>query len=266
MAEFPALNLYTDAFLADTPHLGALETGAYMSLLMASWRTEDGGLADDDVMLARMARCEKREWKRIRPVVMAFWTMCQDGKWRQKRLEIERENARAKSQSAARSAKARWLKDNKRQDADAERTQCGEVCESHATTSTSITTSEEVDRPSPEPAREDDLGEWPSGHDGSVLSRPPSDNRSRGARTPGDVLSRFMRSTGPPEKRLKLQSKADTEMANWLMTREGKKPEEAWRAVQIARDEDHPDQLDHARYLEKLSRKHKLGWFAEETA
>lgn len=149
MAEFPALNLYTDAFMADTSHLGALETGAYMALLMASWRIEDGGLPDDDVMLARMARCTPREWKRVRQLVMPFWTMCQDAKWRQKRLEIERETAREKSQSAGRAAKARWLKNNKLGDADAERTQCEGVCESHATTSTS--TSIREDPPSSPP-------------------------------------------------------------------------------------------------------------------
>ncbi len=154
MAEFPALNLYTDAFLADTSHLGALETGAYMSLLMASWRLEDGGLPDDNVMLARMSRCTPREWKRARALVMPFWTMCKDGKWRQKRLEIEREISRGKSQSAANAAKARWLKNNKTSNARAERTQSDPPCEQDATTSTSTSTSNtHTQTPSPEPAQ-----------------------------------------------------------------------------------------------------------------
>lgn len=131
--------------------------------------------------------------------------------------------------------------------------------------SSRLPSSKVVDRPSPESAREDEIDDWPSGHDGTVLTRPPSDNRSRGARMPGDVLARFMQATGPPEKRRKNPKIADQHIANWLMTREGKNTEEAWRVVQIARDEDHPEHLDRARYLEKLSRQHRLGWFAEET-
>lgn len=267
MAEFHILPLHHDAFLSDTSHLGALETGAYMALLMASWRMEDGGLPDDNVMLGRMARCSPREWKRVRPLVMTFWTMCQDGKWRQKRLEIEREAARVKSKSASRAAKTKWLEINKRKDADASAAHMRNACGSDALTVTVIVSKEEELTPSPESAREaDDIPGWPAENQdgGAVLARPPSNHRNGGARTPGDVLDRFMLKTGPPEKRFKNQEKANVEMANWLMTREGKNTEEAWRMVQIAREEGHPEQGWHARYLEKLSRKHKLGWFAEE--
>jgi uncharacterized protein YdaU (DUF1376 family) len=267
MAEFPALNFYTDAFLADTLHLGALETGAYVALLFASWRTEDGGLADDDVKLARMARCSKGEWRRIRPTVMAFWTMCQDGMFRQKRLEIERQAAREKSQSAARSAKARWLKDNKTTNADASETHMRNACETDATTSTS-TSIEEVDRPSPEPTREDEPDDWPAeNQDGrAVLTRQPSDHRSGGQRYAGDVLDRFLVQTGPVEKRKKLQSRADQDMVRHLTSQGGMDTAKAWAVVMAARDEDDPAHTDAARLCEKASRQHKLGWFAEENA
>jgi hypothetical protein len=36
MSEFPCLPLFTDAFIADTGHLGAIETGAYLMLLMVA--------------------------------------------------------------------------------------------------------------------------------------------------------------------------------------------------------------------------------------
>lgn len=122
MAEFPALNLYTDAFLADTAHCDNGETGAYAALLFAAWRISDGGLPHDDRVLARLARCSTAEWRRVRAVVMAFWTQGDDGKFRQKRLEAERAKARDKSAKASASAKAKHLKNNNTGSADAERT------------------------------------------------------------------------------------------------------------------------------------------------
>jgi uncharacterized protein YdaU (DUF1376 family) len=90
MADFPSLPLFTDAFIADTGHLNATETGAYIALLMAAWRTPDCSLPNDDVRLARMARCDARTWRKIKAVVLAFWTI--DGtQLRQKRLTRERE-------------------------------------------------------------------------------------------------------------------------------------------------------------------------------
>jgi hypothetical protein len=39
MAEFPALPLWTDAYLGDTRHLSQSEHGAYLLLLITAWRT-----------------------------------------------------------------------------------------------------------------------------------------------------------------------------------------------------------------------------------
>ena len=90
MAEFPALPLWTDAYLADTRHLSQAEHGAYMLLLMTAWRSPDCSLPDDDEMLARYACCDRRTWARQKPVIMAMWTL-ENGRWRQKRLQQERE-------------------------------------------------------------------------------------------------------------------------------------------------------------------------------
>lgn len=73
MAEFPYLPLATDAYLADTTHLSTEEHGAYLLLLMATWRASECRLPDDDAYLARACRCSTRAWGRIRPVLAPFW-------------------------------------------------------------------------------------------------------------------------------------------------------------------------------------------------
>lgn len=90
MTEFPSLPLFTDAYLADTRHLSALEHGAYLLLLMMAWRSPDCCLPNDDETLARWASVDGRTWKRIKPRVMAFWTLAED-QWSQARLSRERE-------------------------------------------------------------------------------------------------------------------------------------------------------------------------------
>lgn len=89
MAEFPALTLWTDAYLGDTRHLSQAEHGGYLLLLMTAWRSEDCSLPDDNVLLAKWAGCDRRTWARQQPIIMAFWTRGEDGRWRQKRLYAE---------------------------------------------------------------------------------------------------------------------------------------------------------------------------------
>lgn len=91
MSQFPVLPIFTDAFLADTGHLNAQETGAYFLLIMIAWRSPDCRLPDDDAKLARWARLDMRTWRRLKNAIMGeFWTL-NDGFWTQKRLSKERE-------------------------------------------------------------------------------------------------------------------------------------------------------------------------------
>lgn len=90
VSEFPSLPLFTDAYLADTRHLSALEHGAYLLLLMMAWRSPHCCLPNDDETLARWASVDARTWKRIKPRVMGFWTLAED-QWSQARLTRERE-------------------------------------------------------------------------------------------------------------------------------------------------------------------------------
>lgn len=109
MAQFPALPLWTDAYLGDTSHLTTLEHGAYLLLLMAMWRAKDNRLPNDNRLLARYCGLRLDHWNRISPIIMPFFDV-NDGYLTQGRLTDEaalvRENSRVQSQKA----KSRWRK------------------------------------------------------------------------------------------------------------------------------------------------------------
>jgi uncharacterized protein YdaU (DUF1376 family) len=74
---------YVADYLADTLHLGPLENGVYMFLIMHYWQT--GSLPKDDIHLARIARMTGEEWNTIRPSIASFF----DSEWRHRRVERE---------------------------------------------------------------------------------------------------------------------------------------------------------------------------------
>lgn len=110
MADFPALPLWTDAYLADTRHLSQAEHGAYLLLLMEAWRRPRCCLPDDDALLARLSGSPSvAEWQAMKPAIMAFWTLdARASEWTQKRMSKERtfvEKSRKQKRDAARK---RW--------------------------------------------------------------------------------------------------------------------------------------------------------------
>ncbi|MBN9031632.1 MAG: hypothetical protein BGO05_20805 [Rhizobiales bacterium 63-7] len=115
MADFPALSLWTDAYIADTQHLTNEEHGVYLRLLMFAWRSKECGLPDDDRRLALMVGVGAKKWAALKPVVMSFWTL-KGGLWTQKRLTAERDfvERRCEQKRAAgfASSKAKALKRN----------------------------------------------------------------------------------------------------------------------------------------------------------
>lgn len=114
MAEYPAMPLWTDAYLADTRHLSTEEHGAYLLLLMEAWRRPTCALPDDDALLARLAGLPLDRWTEIRSVIMGMWTF--DGRsktWHQKKQRKERDFVHKKSASQAEKAAKRWAKTKK---------------------------------------------------------------------------------------------------------------------------------------------------------
>jgi uncharacterized protein YdaU (DUF1376 family) len=98
--------LYIADYLADTTHLGALQSGAYLHLIMHYWQHKK--LPIDDASLGRIARLTPAEWKRERATLAAFFT---DG-WRHKRIDGELAHADAKIGAKSDAGKAgaakRW--------------------------------------------------------------------------------------------------------------------------------------------------------------
>jgi uncharacterized protein YdaU (DUF1376 family) len=119
MAEFPALQLWTDAYLGDTSHLTTIEHGAYLLLLMTAWRTGDCSLPDDDKMLARYARMNAHQWAKIKPLMLTFWRV-ENGRWRQSRLTDEWGAVKQKREAAAANGKLSALKRKGRHEAKRE--------------------------------------------------------------------------------------------------------------------------------------------------
>ncbi len=85
MAAFPAMPLYTDAYLADTRHLTTEEHGAYLLLLMCAWRNANCALAEDDKSLARITGLTPARWRRMRPRLTPFFDV-EGGLWQQQKL------------------------------------------------------------------------------------------------------------------------------------------------------------------------------------
>ena len=111
MAEFPALPLFTDAYMADTRHLTTVQHGAYLLLLMTAWRMPDCRLPDDDRLLARWAGMDYRNWIKTRPfIIEQFWQKTDDGKLQQNRLLDERKFADTVRRKNSAAGKASALK------------------------------------------------------------------------------------------------------------------------------------------------------------
>lgn len=101
--------LYVADYLQDTTHLQALESGAYLHLIMAYWSA--GKLPNDDRQLATIAKMTPAQWKRARPLLEAFFGA---GFTSHKRIDHELKRTAEVSASytarAAQAANKRWSK------------------------------------------------------------------------------------------------------------------------------------------------------------
>jgi len=105
--------LYIGDYLAATAHLDAQESGAYLHLLMHSWK--NGSLPANPEALRRIARIREHAWSSAWETLKPFFNFSEDGSPHQKRLEsirsewvVRKEGATEKARHAA---NIRWGKD-----------------------------------------------------------------------------------------------------------------------------------------------------------
>jgi uncharacterized protein YdaU (DUF1376 family) len=110
MAQFPALDIWTDAWLADTGHLPRVDRDIYFHLMILMWRTPNCRVPNDMDWISRKLRCTENEVQIIQSVASEF---CEsDGNWlTQKRLTKEYKAALQRSKYASDNAKRRWDKE-----------------------------------------------------------------------------------------------------------------------------------------------------------
>lgn len=107
MSAPPYIPFFVEDYIGDTIGLSLDEHGAYFLLILAAWKQEDCALPDDDRKLARICRVSPQKWKRLRAVMLDFWTI-ENGRWCNSRLKKERVYVEKKSLIARNKANKRW--------------------------------------------------------------------------------------------------------------------------------------------------------------
>lgn len=108
MSAPPYMKLYVADYLGDTHHLGALEHGAYLLLLMAMWRA-GGSLPAADANLAKLARCSPDQWAEIRGAVLPYFKRSR-ARLTHKRLSAELAKYEDVSGKRSEASKSRYAK------------------------------------------------------------------------------------------------------------------------------------------------------------
>lgn len=110
MSKRPWFPLYVADYLGDTPDLTVEQHGVYMLLLMTAWRRPDGALVNDQKWLkAVLPPMHGHTYNRLVPAILErFFVLGADGKWRNGRLEKERQNADKLSAKQKQNADKRW--------------------------------------------------------------------------------------------------------------------------------------------------------------
>jgi len=87
MSKAPIMPFYTDAYLADCHHLSTEAHGAYMLILLHTWRLGGKALPDNDKALMRIVKAKSiTRWRQLRSELLPFFDIT-DGHWHQSKLE-----------------------------------------------------------------------------------------------------------------------------------------------------------------------------------
>lgn len=86
--------LYIAEYLADTAHLDAAESGAYLHLIMHYW--QKGGLPTGDAQLARISKMTEQSFSNSKALLSEFFSIDEAGKWQHNRIDAELSEANTK--------------------------------------------------------------------------------------------------------------------------------------------------------------------------
>lgn len=95
----PVLHLWPKSFFGKTAGNTADGTAYYLLLLAHAWML-GGSLPNDDDKLRLMTKLSGHRWRAIRAEVMAFWTLAEDGRWHNERLDAEVRKAERRREKA----------------------------------------------------------------------------------------------------------------------------------------------------------------------
>jgi len=218
---------------------------AALSLWWSAWnQVPAASLPDDEVTLCRLAGLGRdvAGWRAVRDRAMHGFDRCADGRFYHRalaELALPAWDRRVKD----RKRKERWRERGRNADGDG--------------------------RGTGERTGQDTTGDDRRGEDSARLAPPPSAGERRGAnglrqaRAADLGLPAGMREAGSV-KRLKPQDVADRDMVRWLTTHGGMDGQRAWSLLIAARDAEDEAHVEAARELERISREHRLGWFAHD--
>lgn len=106
---------YVADYLANTMHLNTEQHGAYVLLLLASWKS-DSKLPNSQDQLQAITRLTPAKWKANESILRAFFHITPEY-WIHERVARELENAKknteARAISGAKGAKSRWQTNSK---------------------------------------------------------------------------------------------------------------------------------------------------------
>lgn len=222
-------------------HASDAEFRAAMTLWWAAWnQVPAASLADDEVALCRLAGLGRdlASWRVVRPRALHGFVRCSDGRlYHRAMAPIAVESWEHRRKERAR--RQRWR----------QKAVCGDVPRDVAGTA-------------------DTTGQDTTGQD-MTPARPPDEKRSANglrAMRPADLAMPDALREAPDGKRLKRQDIADRDMVRWLTTKGGMDGQRAWALLMAARDAEDEAHGEAARELERISRTHRLGWFAQDAA
>jgi uncharacterized protein YdaU (DUF1376 family) len=114
------LPLWVDSYRGDTLDLTAEQHGVYLLLLMTAWKRHDNALPNDmGWMRGVLPPMHGHTFKHlVPPILNRFFHLGADDKWRQKRLDIERDLASKRSSNGSQNASKRWSQTKENNDLD----------------------------------------------------------------------------------------------------------------------------------------------------